>query len=495
MAAHSDDQNNYVISVFMQRIYGSWAGRLAAGLIMWTAFASVFSLLLGYSRVPYAAALDGNYFRAFARVHPEHRFPTVSLLALGGVAMLFCFLRLADVIAALVVIRILLQFIVQAVGVMVLRKRRPDLPRPFRMWLYPVPALVAIAGFTFILVARQNFLREIRYAVVILIAGLIIYFVRSWRRHEWPFRVESSSLEASRMTPLVTDCQPLATSRCRAVQNRRLTFAALHSLILDGHQRSMAGRTYASSSTPATAEGTEPVSELGSLPELPIAPPRRRSVIGPLHEPLFRTLWIAAVVSYTGTWMQNVGAGWLMTSLTMSPLMVGLVQAAGSIAVFLVVLPAGAIADVVDRRKLLLFTQTWMVLAAVGLGVLTLAGRITPDASAVVYLADGLRRGAERSRVAGHHAGDCFAPELCRRHRAELRRIQRGPRHRSGAWRTGHRRHRFGDCVSAERGFVLRRHLLPVSVEAQAGPQFAAARPHDERHVRRAFATCGTRRR
>jgi len=193
MASLSNDQNNYVISVFMQRIYGSWAGQLAAALIMWTAFASVFSLLLGYSRVPYAAALDGNYFRVFARVHPEHRFPTVSLLALGGVAMLFCFLRLADVIAALVVIRIMLQFIVQAIGVIVLRKRRPDLPRPFRMWLYPVPALVAIAGFVFILLARQNFIREIRYAVVILIAGLIIYFVRSWRRREWPF----ASVEAA----------------------------------------------------------------------------------------------------------------------------------------------------------------------------------------------------------------------------------------------------------------------------------------------------------
>src|SRR5271166_111911 len=128
---------------------------------------------------------------------------------------------------------------------------------------------------------------------------------------------------------------------------------------------------------PATGEEPESMSELGSIPELPIAPPRH-GVLGPLHEPLFRTLWIAAVVSYTGTWMQNVGAAWLMTSLTMSPLMVGLVQAAGSIAVFLVVLPAGAIADVVDRRKLLLFTQTWMVVAAAGLGVLTLAGRITP---------------------------------------------------------------------------------------------------------------------
>jgi MFS family permease len=76
--------------------------------------------------------------------------------------------------------------------------------------------------------------------------------------------------------------------------------------------------------------------------------------------------------------MQNVGAGWLMTSLTMSPLMVGLVQAASSIAVFLVVLPAGAIADVVDRRKLLLLTQLWMVLAAASLGVLTIAGLVTP---------------------------------------------------------------------------------------------------------------------
>ena len=195
LAGHSN-QDNYVMSVFMQRIYGNWAGRAVTGLIMWTAFASVFSLLLGYSRVPYAAALDGNYFRAFARVHPQHRFPTVSLLALGGVAMLFCLLRLSDVIAALVVIRILLQFIVQAVGLMVLRKRQPDMPRPFRMWLYPLPALLAIAGFLFILVARKNFLREIRYAIVILVLGLAIYFVRSWRRGEWPFSAHPAGVEA-----------------------------------------------------------------------------------------------------------------------------------------------------------------------------------------------------------------------------------------------------------------------------------------------------------
>jgi MFS family permease len=98
----------------------------------------------------------------------------------------------------------------------------------------------------------------------------------------------------------------------------------------------------------------------------------------PLGEPLFRTLWGAAVISYLGTWMQNVGAGWLMTQLTMSPLMVGLVQAASTVPVFLVILPAGALADMVDRRRFLLITQGWMVAASGLLGVITLWGRVTP---------------------------------------------------------------------------------------------------------------------
>ncbi len=106
--------------------------------------------------------------------------------------------------------------------------------------------------------------------------------------------------------------------------------------------------------------------------------PGRGTALAPIREPLFSTLWVAAVISYTGTWMQNLGAGWLMTSLTTSPLMVGLVQAATSLPVFLVVLPAGALADIVDRRRLLLFTQMWMVLAAASLGALTLAGAVTP---------------------------------------------------------------------------------------------------------------------
>jgi amino acid transporter len=186
-AAGQSETRYYVVSLMMQRVYGSWAGYVVTLLVIWTAFASVFSLLLGYSRVPYAAALDGNYFHAFGRVHPTGRFPNVALVALGVVAACFCLLRLADVIAALVVIRIVIQFLVQAIGLLILRARSPEAPRPFRMWLYPLPALVAIAGFIFVLVSRQNFLREMRYAVVILAAGLLIFFLRAWSRREWPF--------------------------------------------------------------------------------------------------------------------------------------------------------------------------------------------------------------------------------------------------------------------------------------------------------------------
>jgi APA family basic amino acid/polyamine antiporter len=186
-ATAGSNERLYVISSFMETIYGKWAGNLATVLVMWTAFASVFSLILGYSRVPYAAALDGNYFKVFARVHPKHRIPYVSLLVMGAVACLFCFLKLADVIAALVVIRILIQFIAQIVGVVILRIRRPDMPRPFRMWLYPLPAVIAFTGFVYVLIERRNFQKELRYALVLLAVGVIVYVVRAGRRGEWPF--------------------------------------------------------------------------------------------------------------------------------------------------------------------------------------------------------------------------------------------------------------------------------------------------------------------
>ena len=186
------------IADFMEQLYGRRAAIAASLLVIWTAFASVFSLLLGYSRVPYAAAIDGNYFRVFSRVHKKHRFPHVSLLVLGSVAVVFCFFKLVDVIAALVVIRIMVQFLAQTIGVMVLRIRKPDMERPFRMWLYPLPAVFAFAGFVYVLVSRQNFQKEVRYALVLLIVGLAIYLFRSWRRREWPFgeRIEVAGVGA-----------------------------------------------------------------------------------------------------------------------------------------------------------------------------------------------------------------------------------------------------------------------------------------------------------
>src|SRR3989442_9339093 len=114
---------------------------------------------------------------------------------MGGIATLFCFFRLADVIAVLVVIRILVQFLAQIVGVIVLRVRRPDLPRPFRMWLYPLPAVLALGGFIYVLISRKNFLREIRYAAVLVIVGLIIYVIRARIRAEWPFERTVQSQE------------------------------------------------------------------------------------------------------------------------------------------------------------------------------------------------------------------------------------------------------------------------------------------------------------
>ncbi len=177
-----------VVAVLMERTFGGAMAKVLALLVMWTAFASVFSLLLAYSRAPYAAAADGNYFRAFARLHPKHRFPNVSLLALGAVATLFCFFNLSQVIAALVAIRILLQYVLQQVGVIVLRVRRPEMPRPFRMWLYPLPPLLALGGFLFILFSRPDASREMIYAAVVALTGSGLYLLRALRRSEWPFR-------------------------------------------------------------------------------------------------------------------------------------------------------------------------------------------------------------------------------------------------------------------------------------------------------------------
>lgn len=133
------------------------------------------------------------------------------------------------------------------------------------------------------------------------------------------------------------------------------------------------------------------------------------SVWAPLAEPLFRALWIASVASNIGTWMQNVGAAWLMTSLAPTPTMVALVQAATSLPVVIVALPAGAVADIVDRRRFLLLTQAWMLIAAAALGLLTLLDAITPGLLLVLTFALGL--GAAMNAP----AWQAIIPELVRR--------------------------------------------------------------------------------
>jgi len=176
-----------LVAEIARSAFGQWAGYTIAALIVWTAFASVFSLQLGYSRVPYAAARDGNYFRFLAAVHPKHGIPHRSLVALGLVGAFFCFFSLVDVITMLVVTRILLQFFLQQSGVMLLRVYKPELERPFRMPLYPLPPLAAMAGFVFILANRTHALWGLEMAGGIAVSGTMIYIFRAHRLKQWPF--------------------------------------------------------------------------------------------------------------------------------------------------------------------------------------------------------------------------------------------------------------------------------------------------------------------
>ncbi len=186
-----------VIAVLMQRLYGAWAGKAMALLIVWTAFASVFAVLLGYSRVPYAAAVDNNYFSGFRALHPKKRFPTVSLLVLGGISIFFCLFRLADLIAALIITRIVFQFLLQAIGLVAFRKRLGGQANPFRMPFYPIPALLAIAGFLFVLLNRASLSKELEFAAVLLLTGLTIYMLRASARREWPCKQSNDSADSA----------------------------------------------------------------------------------------------------------------------------------------------------------------------------------------------------------------------------------------------------------------------------------------------------------
>jgi amino acid transporter len=168
-------QSKFIASEFIERLYGPAAASLVTLLVLWTALASVFALLFGYSRIPYAAAVNGHFFSAFGRLHPEGRFPYVSLLTIGGLSMAACLFTLDQVITALLSSRILVQFIMQVFALDYMRKHRPDIRRPFRMWLYPLPSAIALAGWLYVFASSGAL--YIAFGVLSLIAGAIAYRV------------------------------------------------------------------------------------------------------------------------------------------------------------------------------------------------------------------------------------------------------------------------------------------------------------------------------
>jgi amino acid transporter len=179
----------YIISEFIQRTYGGGAAFLMTALILWTGVASVFATMLGYSRVPYAAAVDGQFFQVFARVHPTKHFPTFSLLFLGVTTALACLFSLDALIRSLLVIQIVTQYIAQVVAVTMIRHYRKDIVRPFRMWLYPLPSLLALVGWTWMLLGSGW--PYVALAFGILALGIGGYLLQAKERHDWPFAVES----------------------------------------------------------------------------------------------------------------------------------------------------------------------------------------------------------------------------------------------------------------------------------------------------------------
>src|SRR5437867_1663882 len=183
-----------VVSLLMEKIYGAKAAGVFTLMVLWTAFGSVFALLLGYSRIPYAAAQDGCFFRVFARLHPAKNFPHVSLVVIGLVSIVCSFLPLQTVIDALLVTRILVQFIGQVFAVMLLRRCAPEMPRPYRIWLYPLPPLIALAGWLFLFASADLTLKN--YGALTLTLGVVFFLAWSRRTRQWPFALPARNVSA-----------------------------------------------------------------------------------------------------------------------------------------------------------------------------------------------------------------------------------------------------------------------------------------------------------
>ncbi len=183
--ASSHAEADYIVSIFMERLYGSRIASLFTILVLWTGFASVFALLLGYSRIPYAAALDGTFFRVFGRVHSTKRFPHVSLLVIGVISIVCATIPLGTVIDALLTTRILVQFIGQIGAVWLLRRAKPEVPLPFKMWLYPLPTLVALAGWIFLF--STSGLQVMALGTATLVAGVLVFLGWTKATKQWPW--------------------------------------------------------------------------------------------------------------------------------------------------------------------------------------------------------------------------------------------------------------------------------------------------------------------
>jgi amino acid transporter len=184
---HAKD-SKFVVSEFIQTLAGNGPAKVATCLILWVAFASVFSATLGYSRIPYAAVVDGEFFPVFAKIHPTKNFPYVSLLFMGGVAFIFSLLFIADlgkVISAILAMRIIVQFIGQAIGLLLLRSKKSDIQFPYKMPLFPVPVILAIGMWIFILISTGSALME--WGLLIIGLGTIVYFIKAKVKTEWPF--------------------------------------------------------------------------------------------------------------------------------------------------------------------------------------------------------------------------------------------------------------------------------------------------------------------
>jgi amino acid transporter len=180
-------KSKFVVSEFVAVLFGSTAANIATLLILWVAFASVFSATLGYSRIPFAAASDGAFFKVFAKLHPTKHFPYISLLVLGSVAFVFSLLfKLHQIISAILAMRILIQFIGQAIGLILLVKRKGKAHFAWKMPLYPIPVILAIIIWG--LVFLSTGFNMIMGGLTVSALGIIAFLIKSNRNKEWPFK-------------------------------------------------------------------------------------------------------------------------------------------------------------------------------------------------------------------------------------------------------------------------------------------------------------------